>query len=162
MKENVLDVLLYIFENFPQGPLPQHRDPVNLREQLEDVGFPQEEIEHAFNWLEGLSHRRGTLGDESLSTDAIRLYALGEALQIPTECRGFLLRLEQLGILGPETRETIIDRALALASEDPMEEMDIHQFKWVTLLVLLSEAGDDAAFEQVEQLLFDVDTEALH
>ena len=47
-------------------------------------------------------------------------------------CRGFLLTLEQSGILTPETRELVIERALAAAGDT----LSLEQLKLVVLMVV--------------------------
>ena len=64
--------------------------------------------------------------------------------------RGYLLHLEQLGILQPAQRELVIDRLLALDHD----EIDVDQTKWVVMMVLFSQPGHQAAYAQIEDLVF--------
>ena len=48
MNENVLDVLLYLFENFS---LPDIETGANVRDDLGEAGFFDDEIDDAFDWL---------------------------------------------------------------------------------------------------------------
>ena len=65
------------------------------------------------------------------------------------ECRGFLLYLEQLGILTPEAREVVIDRVMALK-----EEIDIERLKWVVLLILFNQPGSEDAYAHMEDMVY--------
>ena len=47
----------------------------------------------------------------------MRIYAPQESERLSAECRGFLLHLEQLGILNAESRELVIERLLAIEDE---------------------------------------------
>ncbi len=51
-----------------------------------------------------------------------------------------LLALERGGILSPTQREIVIDRLLALDNE----ELSLEQVKWVVLMVLSSQPGEEA------------------
>ena len=63
---------------------------------------------------------------------AFRAYAPKELAKLDAECRGLLIYFEQSGILGPQTRETVIDRALAATGDG----LTIEQLKLVILMVL--------------------------
>ena len=87
-----------------------------------------------------------------------RLFSSREMERLDTECRGFILFLEQMGVLSPDARELAIDRAMALESED----LDIDQMKWVVMMVLFNQSGEEAAYAWVEDLVFDGSTRSLH
>ena len=55
------------------------------------------------------------------------------------------------GILSPLQREIVIDRLLALDTD----EVDIERLKWVVLMVLSSQPGQEQAFARMEDLVFD-------
>jgi Smg protein len=61
------------------------------------------------------------------------------------------LQLEQQGILSPLQREIVIDRLVALESE----EIDIDRLKWLVLMVLSSQPGQEQACARMEDLVFD-------
>ena len=89
---------------------------------------------------------------------AIRVYSEEEQARIGTGGRGMLSSLEASGILGPDQREIVIDRLLALDSE----EIGIEQVKWVVLMVLSSQPGQGEAYARMEDLVFDSDGSAPH
>jgi len=74
-----------------------------------------------------------------------------EGERISTSCRGYLLQLEQEGILSPLQREIVIDRLVALDGDD----VDIDRLKWLVLMVLSSQPGQEQACARMEDLLFD-------
>ena len=82
-------------------------------------------------------------------TDALRIYAPQEQERLSAECRGFLLYLEQLGILNSESRELVIERLLALE-----EEVDLERVKWVCLLVLINQPGEEEAAVHLEDMVY--------
>jgi len=83
--------------------------------------------------------------------NAIRIFSERECERLDTESRGFLLFLEQMGILQPDARERVIERAMALETED----FDISQLKWVILMVLFNQPGAEAAYAWMEDLVFE-------
>jgi Smg protein len=89
---------------------------------------------------------------------AVRIFSDGELARLSTECRGFLLTLERLGVLSPQQREIVIDRMLALDAD----ELDTEQLKWVVLMVLSSQPGQEQAFERLEDLVSDERPNAPH
>ncbi len=153
MKENVLDVLMYLFENYYLDSETEWQPERSvLQGKLLEAGFPTLEVEKAFDWLEDLVARRDThLHEGSQTPDSLRLFNNHEIRKLDLEARGFLLFLEQMGILAPANRELVIDRVMALETE----EIDLDQLKWVILMVLFNQPGQEAAYAWMEDLVFD-------
>ncbi len=158
MKENVLDILMYLFEHCLESESGEMPDEKTLRGHLDDAGFLISDIDKAFIWLDELTSARENRLQDDLSERSTRIFCDQEIAKMETECRGFLLFLEQTGVLDPTTRELVIDRAMAL--ETP--EIDLPQLKWVILMVLFNQPGQEAAFAWMEDLLFDDISEHLH
>ena len=157
MKENVFDVLMYLFENYyMDDDKPVRPDRAIVQQELSQAGFQLREIDRAFTWMDGLTdeQQRPSLQAEH----SIRHFSAAELKRLDTECRGFLLFLEQMGVLTPETRELAIDRAMALETED----FDLDQLKWVILMVLFNQPGEQEAYAWVEDLVFDNPSPSLH
>jgi uncharacterized protein Smg (DUF494 family) len=57
-EEKVLDVLMYLFENYIDDQNEVIPDQDALRVELTQAGFPRGEINKAFTWLEELSGLR--------------------------------------------------------------------------------------------------------
>ena len=159
MKQDVFEILLYLFENYvyDEGELEQDRD--SLQEELQSVGFRQREIGKAFDWLESLT-RFGLEDNRPLGADhtSTRVYSKQEADRLDIECRGFILFLEQMGVLDHTTRETVIDRLMALESD----EVDLEQLKWVILMVLFNQPGHEEAATWMEDIVIDEVAGQLH
>ena len=157
MKENVFDVLMYLFENYymdeDQG-LAADRDVVH--QELSQAGFPSREIDRAFLWMEGLAS--DDLAQAKPTERSMRLYSSDESNRIDVESRGFLMFLEQMGVLSPANRERAIEQAMALESED----FDLDQMKWVILMVLFNQPEGDDAYALIEDLVFDGSQRKLH
>lgn len=159
MKENVLDVLMYLFENYMNDEIEIDADEESLRSELIDAGFHQSEISKAFAWLEGLAELQGkALPAAGMSTPSLRVYTPEECEKLDLGCRGFLLYLEQVGVLDHSTRELVIDRVMALETD----EIDLEQLKWVILMVLFNQPGQEAAYTWMEDLVFEELAGSLH
>jgi Smg protein len=162
MKENMMDILMYLFEHCLDSETGVMPEESVLRGHLDDAGFQLREIEKAFVWLEELANAREHTFQDQLSSDhvgrSIRIYAEQEQARLDRECRGFMQFLEQTGVLDPVNRELVIDRAMALESG----EIDLPQLKWVILMVLFNQPGQEAALAWMEDLLFDGISEHLH
>ena len=153
MKESVFDVLMYLFENYMDEGPEFNPDQDALTDELTEAGFPRGEISKAFHWLEELSTLReqGVEYARPATARALRYYTHAEREKLTAECRGFLLFMEQSGVLDAVTREVVIDRAMALE----VEELGVDQLKWVTLMVLFNRPGQDHHYELLEDLVFD-------
>jgi Smg protein len=156
MKENILDVLLYLFQNFMDGDFEIEPDRHYLEEKLDEAGFQSYEIDKAFSWLDDLSG----LHQKTDATDRVsfRIYADEELSFLDLECRGFLLYLENTGVLTAETREVVIERVVALDADD----FDLDRLKWVVLMVLFNQPEQDMSYEWIENMVFDSTLESLH
>lgn len=159
MKESVLDILIYLFENYFDADLDCAPEPDRdtLRDELERAGFSEREVGRALEWLEQLSadpHRAGTIP----ASRAIRVFDAREQARLDTDCRGYILYLESIGIISPAQRELVIDRLLALE----VRQIDIEQVKWVVLMVLFSQPGQQSAYQRMEDLVFDNRLHVVH
>ena len=121
MKENVLDVLLYLFENYMDDDPEISQDQETLTSELAQAGFRKGEISKAFTWLEGLANLRQqdtAWQHHQRVVGSLRHYSEQEKAKLNPECRGFLMSMEQSGVLEPKTREMVIDRVMALDTEE--------------------------------------------
>ncbi len=157
MKENVFDVLMYLFENdlYNEEELGPDRELVET--ELFEAGFSRLEIRKAFDWLDALSDSRNAPVLGPGSKRSIRLFTESELAKLEVDCRGFLLYLEQVGILTSVSRELVIDRMMALD-----DEIDLDTLKWVILMVLFSQPGQEEAYAWMENLIFDNPAHFLH
>jgi Smg protein len=151
MKENVLDVLMYLFQNYMEGEFETEPDRASLQVELLEAGFPPAEVNKAFDWLDDLAERSENPQPSGVQAKhSIRVYVGPELEKLDVESRGFLLFLEHSGILTPQTRELVVERVMALESE-----MDIERLKWVIMMVLFNQPGQEGAYEWIEDMVFD-------
>ncbi|MCP1728077.1 Smg protein [Natronospira proteinivora] len=151
-KENVLDVLMYLFENYMGEEMEeQETDQATLFSELEEAGFPSTEIQKAFQWLEDLADGGQILESQTVTRESVRIFSPLEQIRISPECRGFLIYIEQIGILDPLQRERVIDRIMALESPS----VDLDQVKWIVLMLLFNQPGQEEEYARMEDLVFD-------
>jgi Smg protein len=152
MTNSVLDILIYVFDRYMLEDTCEVPERDDLARDLELMGFGSASVERALDWLADLAEVRLHSADEPRrGTPSVRLYSEGELARLSTESRGFLMHLERHGILSPLQREVVLDRLLALDSE----ELDTEQIKWVVLMVLSSQPGQEQAFARMEDLVAD-------
>ena len=159
MKEAALEVLMYLFENYLEDDDEPAPDGAAVRQELEYLGFPQREIEQALDWLDRLAGQDFSHAVAHSRPPAnVRIYTTEEIKRLDLNARGFLLFLEQNGILEPASRELVIDRIMALDSE----EIDLEHVKWVVLLVLARQPGRDEALAWMQDLVYEGLESTLH
>jgi len=157
MKESILDVLLYLFEHYFTEDADPVRDRDSLQNGLIHAGFSPAEINKAFDWLDALAEQRPAASTPRIG-GPIRIYHGPELDKLDVEGRGFLMFLEQHGILDADQRELVLDRAMALDQDD----LDLDDLKWVVLMVLFNQPGSEAAYAWMETQMFDDEPEPLH
>jgi len=150
MTGSVLDILIYVFDQYMLTELAEVPERETLAEDLERAGFGRHNVERALDWLADLAGERSRpeIGSHQR---ALRVFSGEELERISTGCRGYLLELEREGILSPLQREIVIDRLVALDSD----EVDIDRLKWLVLMVLSSQPGQEQACARMEDLVFE-------
>ena len=158
MNENIIDVLIYIFENYMGGDENMPHDQITLEEELAQAGFPGDEIKKAFDWLDELARNQISMNQNPVNTTSMRMFTPEELQKFDLESRGLLLTLEQNGLLDKTTRELVIERTMAL-DEEHLTSEDV---RWVVLLVLMNQPGKESAFAQLEDMIYNNSAELLH
>ncbi|TMO65904.1 DUF494 family protein [Pseudoalteromonas aurantia] len=157
----MFDILMYLFENYIHSEADIFVEQNELTDELLRAGFNQDEIYKALDWLEQLADLQHS--DEvpylnATADKAIRIYTEKECQMLDIECRGFIMFVEQVGVIDSVTREMIIDRLFALEKA----YIGLDDLKWVILMVLFNVPGKEHAYAQMEDLIFDEPTEYLH
>ena len=147
-EENMLSVLMYLFENHMSTNCQIEADAKELGQLLEALGFEKAAIEHAFNWLDNL-----VLQTEYVialpKSDSIRVFTQFEQHHLSQKAQKFLLSLEKQNILTAQTREVVINQLLSLETD----EIDIEIIQWVTLMVLFHREDQDNSLSNMEFLV---------
>ena len=152
MTGTVFDILIYVFDRYMLADTPDVPERDELALDLERAGFAEEHVERALDWLADLAGERERPTLHAAGPRAMRIYTDSERARLPTDCRGDLLQLERTGILSPQQREIVIERLLALDTE----ELDVARLKWLVLMVLSSQPGEELACSRMEDLVFDL------
>jgi len=153
MKENVLEVLLFIFEHFFDDEHGFSNEETEMIEALEQCGFGKGEVKKALLWLDGLLElREQNYAPCTDTSKAFRVFSEYEKLRLNADCRGFILFMEQMDILDCKTREMVIDRAIALDSPD----VEIEQLKWIVMMVLYNMPDKEGEYIWLENLDTDI------
>ncbi len=161
MNENLIDVLIYIYENYMDSEQAMPVDQITLEEELLQAGFKEGEVNKAFDWLDELAWRQGSLidyGEKSIANSSTRVFSPQEQQKMDLEIQSMLLNLEQMGILDPRSRELVIERGMAIETD----ELTPEDIKWIVLLVLLNQPGQENAFALMEELVYNGEPPHLH
>ena len=161
IKQSVVDVLMFLFERYldddelnETGHVTDKRDSIQIR--LEEMGFHNQEINQAFDWLEDLADLQERQQFLPVKETSTRIYSKEEKKLLGIESIGFLHFLEQTNILTPVTRELILDRVAALG-----HPLDAEQMKWIIMIVLHAHPGEENALALMENFIFDEVTDLL-
>lgn len=150
MYENMVDVLIYLYENYMDGEGHPPTDQGELEDELSQAGFTHAEIRKALRWLDELADGARLSLHLADHGGSMRIYCDAETAKLDLDARGLLLFLEQAGILDAASRELVIERAMAI----DQSIMTLDELKWVVLLVLMSRPGREDAFSQMEELVY--------
>ena len=166
IKQSVVDVLMFLFERYLDDDeineattVTDKRDSIQLH--LEEMGFQNQEIDQAFDWLEDLADlQTGNQNNQdiiAIKETSTRIYSVEEKKLLTMESISFLNFLEQTNILTSATRELILDRVMALG-----QPLDAEQIKWIIMIVLHTQSGEENALALMEDFLFDDEIEHIH
>jgi Smg protein len=103
MKESVLDILIYLFENYFDADLDLAPEPDRdtLKDELERAGFSEREVGRALEWLDQCADPERTgvhCGFDQAPSRSIRVFDAHEQARLDSDCRGYILYLENIGI----------------------------------------------------------------
>ena len=125
------EILVFLFENCQQAELAYDRE--RVAKKLSAAGFEDSDITEALHWLAGMALTPCRAGKPLPDAhSSFRAYAPRELAKLDAECRGFLLTLEHCGVLSAETRELVLERALAASGNT----LNLEQLKLVVLMVV--------------------------
>lgn len=130
----MFDVLVYLFENYYDSEFDPSQ--VQWARRLQSAGFEPDEIDEALDWLHELGDIDLSIYDGLADEKAgNRCYTTQELHRLDTECRGFLLFLENTEAVTPLQREVIIDRLMAFSAD----RVTVESLKLIALMVLWSQ-----------------------
>ena len=157
MKENIFDVLMYLFENYmdEDNEIPPDND--LMKTELLEAGFGHKDVVRAFDWLESLVHEDENMDIQPQASSSFRIFSPFEKERLDVECQDLMMTLERTGILNSINRELILDRAIALE-----EVLTIDKLKWIVLIVLLNQPDEELALARMEDIVYDLSPTYVH
>lgn len=161
MKEDMLEVLIYLFENYIVEGISLQSGESELTQELTSAGFDSKEISKAFVWLEELLD----ICDQDLvqriqhqTSHSMRVYTPDELTRLQMAGLSLLTRLVNVGVLDQFSREMVVDRVMALDSVD----VTIDHIKWVVLMVISNQPDYDDIAEWAEVVVGGDFTPVIH
>jgi Smg protein len=152
---------MYLFESYMQIDRTMEIDTHELTDELLQEGFQKNDISKALLWLDNLAslHLKNPQSQtQSAQATSQRIYSEIEQQRLPSECQGYIYYLEQANILNTHTREVVIDCAMSL----DVNELPLHELKWLILMVLFNDPDSSDAFLQLESMLLDFAEGLIH
>lgn len=150
----MFDVLVYLYENYWRpDACPDHQQ---LSRKLSAVGFESDEIQEALSWLDGLaSSTEGRVAEQR--SDSLRVYSPVEQDLLGDDSIAFISFLESAGVLPPEMREMVIDRATAVGGGP----LGLDDLKVIVLMVFWS-LGEEPDALILDELFVDPEDRLIH
>jgi Smg protein len=157
----MFEVIIYLFESYMQLDQNIEVDAQEITDELLDEGFQRADISKALAWLDHLSGLHEQPDENRAQVEqptSHRIYSELEQYRLNTACQGYIFYLEQAQILNAYTREIVIDCAMLLE----MNELDLHDLKWLILMVLFNDPSSEDEFLQLESMLMDLEDGLIH
>ena len=153
MNENIVELLLYLFENYIYENKDADLDEKSIQNGLSQAGFASLTIDSAFSWLEELQKDINSYQNIEIQNDSFRVFTESENQKIDEECQDFILYLNNSDILSNVQRERLINAIMKLE----INQFDVDDLQWLTLMVLFSQPDQEQAFANLEALLFETE-----
>lgn len=150
MTENFLQILLYLFQYHVTKGVLEQTDRESLVEELDHVGFNPLEARHAIEWLDGFQQTESAVEVVGRpKKTSLRAFTNSEIFKLDLRVRGFILFLQQNGLLDDVKREIIIERAMSLSAH----QVKLYDLYYIVNVVLMGDKADDKISKQKQQLL---------
>ena len=146
IKEDFLDILLYLFEYYSEDPVRESDTSFVIRDHLIDAGFQDAAIDHAMDWVEIFKNPKEDTMLHVPSSSSIRILSDDEKNLLDVECQNYISRLEKFGLLTPEKRELLIDKLTSIG----FEPMDLEVVKALSILMLFQEPSVEVRLHAYE------------
>ena len=146
IKEDFLDILLYLFEYYSEDPMRESDTSFVIRDHLIDAGFQDAAIDHAMDWVEIFKNPKEGIMLHTPSSSSIRILSDDEKNLLDVECQNYISRLEKFGLLTPEKRELLIDKLTSIG----FEPMDLEVVKALSILMLFQEPSVEVRLHAYE------------
>lgn len=159
MKESVLDVLIYLLEQYEEEHVGD-TERENLTRELVTAGFERGDIGLAWGWLDDFATQI-ELGNHVFPYDknqSMRIFSAEEQRLLSLDGMRFLSTLQQSCLVDGATFEIIIDRLVALSNGH--ETLQLEQIRWVALMVCFNRSEDPREFIALDELVSSIQAAA--
>ncbi len=147
-EDDLLDTLMQLCKH---GKLIDAKIELDYEELLPELigqGFDPATVLNALDWIRDLL---AALYPQETSASSTRVFSPEECDLMDAEARNCLIKLENVGILNPVTRERVIEQVMALRKKGVGNSL----VKWVAYLVLSAHPGQDIALNRMELFVAD-------
>ena len=139
----MFDILVYLYETYYRPDACP--EPVALAKKLSDIGFEEEDISDALDWLSDLSAMTqegfSMVVEPDYVSTGMRFYVEEELNELGVAAIGFIQFLESAKVINAVQREIVIERALAV-DESPIS---LAKLKVIVLMMLWSQGKEPDA-----------------
>jgi uncharacterized protein Smg (DUF494 family) len=136
MKERIVELLVHLMSEMQVKIRLSERDLT----KLQDKGFTQSEIGEALSWLhEKLGRDNGQISVPVRSPGgARRLFHEAEKAALSVDSQGYLIQLQELGLIDDRDLEAIIERAMFSG----YEKLSVDEIREIIGAVLFGKPGN--------------------
>ncbi len=153
----MFDILVYLYETYYRPDACP--GPVDLAKKLSAVGFEEDEISEALDWLTNLTAMTQVCADQpqyAIFSDSVRIFVAQEMDVLGVPAIGLIQFLEAAKVLTSLQREIVIERALA-THESPIS---LDKLNVIVLMMLWSQGKEPDAWMFDDLFLSDDDAES--
>jgi len=116
MQERIIEIIVYVLEEFRHSRSKENY--TDISQTLMSRGYTENEINLAFSWI--FDHLQQNTPDEEerlhYQESSVRVLHDLEKMVIEPDAYGYLLQLQQLGLISEADMEDIIEKALSLGT----------------------------------------------
>jgi uncharacterized protein Smg (DUF494 family) len=113
MERHIIEILVLIIKAHPEGLISIHEFSA-LNESLDEMGYSQQEIDMALFWYHNHLMTKDDIKSDKFEPGSIRVLHEIERSIIRPEAYGYLLELNQLGLINVSEMDSIIDKSVLL------------------------------------------------
>lgn len=149
MRETFVHLLIFLCEHYlTKNNIDVFSDPMALNQTLVAAGFNETMIDKTLAWLAPLEINQSL--DESPAKSTVRIFSPAEKEKLSPLIRYSLVRIDQEMSLSVQTRELIIDRLMAIESE----EVALEEFRWTLLFIFCLQGKSQMSIEVRSNLMY--------
>ena len=153
MKESMLDVLIYLAEEY-EVTYGEESEREQLTMELVAAGFDTCLIGDAWGWLDELVILIDSNSDITPfnKVNSTRVLSPTEKSRLSLATQSYLLLLQNSDLIDTVTFELILDRLIALESDS--EDLSLDQIRWVVMMIAFNRTPELSHLSAIESLVF--------